>query len=162
MQDAEERYPAVAVALELGVPRVAVAEPAMDNAYQAGPAGASLHRPFGRDRRIVGDRVILSLGDEPARRVPLRDRREGVHPGPERRADGAARALLDLGGHEPGGDSRPGRDRAPYLLGRSGDLDLGRNPASAVGIAMYGHGHLPPSEVTAWGAQPIEPESVMG
>src|SRR4051794_41164320 len=63
-QDAEEGQPAVRVSLELLVPGVAAAEPAVHHAHHALSAVARLDAPLRSHRRIIGAHVVPALGHE--------------------------------------------------------------------------------------------------
>src|SRR5262245_34292882 len=141
-QDAEERHPALGVALELLIPVILAGEPAVHHADDAGAAGAGLDDPLRRHRSgsVCGSAAcVCGFGDEAAGRVPELDPGDGLHARAEVRGGVAIDALLDRAGDEPGRDPRAGRDGAPDLLRRPGDLHLGLDGPAAVRLFLDRH-----------------------
>src|SRR5688572_2632508 len=137
-QDAEERRPAVGVPFKLVVPFIRACEPAVHHAHHAGSTGAGLDSPFSRDR----PRPFFALNYETPWRIPRLDRRDRIHAGAETADSRAARAFLDAARHEPRRYALAGRDRAPHLLRRAGNLDFGLDIAMTSFIFLHRHDAL--------------------
>src|SRR5208283_303130 len=80
-------------------------------------------------------------GRKPPRRIPRRHCGTGLHARPEVQlhCNRLPVALLELGRHEPGRNTRPRGDGLPDFLRRAGDLDFDLDGMASRGFFLYAH-----------------------
>src|SRR5271156_4950920 len=112
----------------------------MHDADDADASAARLDAPLVRNDWRARD-PARSLGGKPPRRIPGRHGGTGLHARAEVQLhrNGLSVALLELGRHEPGRNTRPGGDGLPDFLRRAGDLDFDLDGTASGGFFLHAH-----------------------